>query len=282
MTDLAAIRGQEHAKRAIEVAACGGHSLLLTGGPGHGKTFLTEALLDLERSLFSVTPQEDRPVLQGYEALAWVGMALRGERGALGQVRHGLLVLDRLDCFGFSAIQIQRLGVVLDQALDVQVVVTCQPCFCGWYDDPLHMCVCSSRLIERHWRRLRALIERIPMEMHIPRRDYEVFMDRRVPESSAKVARRVQEGRERQQARFAGLAVRCNAGMDYDHLLQFCPLEASADRLFKAAYQQLSLSERRAAGILAVARTIADLAESEQIQANHLAEAISYQPTHVS
>lgn len=90
---------------------------------------------------------------------------------SLGLVRPGLLVLERLDCFGFSPLQIQRLGVMLDQAGAVQVVATRQPCPCGWYGDPRVACVCSARLIELHQRRMRALVERIPIEVQISRRE---------------------------------------------------------------------------------------------------------------
>jgi magnesium chelatase family protein len=295
--DLASIAGQNHAKRALEVAACGGHSLALTGGPGNGKTRLAHALMGLLPPLTDDACQDlrrwsttmgaplpasletgQRPVMQGSDAMAWVEMALRGYEWLLGGIQHGVLLLDRLDCFVYSPLQIQRLGVVLDQGRDIQLVLTRQPCPCGFYGDPLRECSCTAHWIARHHRRMRALIERVSIAVEIPRPEYEHQVDARDPESSARVAERVREGAERQRARFAGLDLTRNAEMDHSLIFRFCVLEASAQKLFQMAHQQLRLSARAADGVLSVARTVADLAGCDQIQANHLAEAIQYQP----
>lgn len=295
--DFSSIAGQNHAKRALEVAACGGHSLALTGIPGNGKSVLAQALAGilppltkqaredlclwyavLDQPLPPALEAYQRPVIQGQAAMAWVEAALTGQDGRLGGAHHGMLVLDRLDCFAYSPLQIQRLATVLDRSQDIQMLLTYQPCPCGFYGDPLRECVCTARLITRHHLRLRALLERAPIAVEIPRPDYEHQMDRRVPEASARVAERVREGAERQRARFAGLRLTRNAEMNHAQLLQFCELETSAQKLLRAAVQQLRLSVRSTDGVLALARTIADLAESAQIQANHLAEAIMYQP----
>jgi magnesium chelatase family protein len=273
--DLATITGHFHAKRALEVAACGGHSLALIGGPGNGKTLLARALPGL------VPPCEDaqaRPIVEGQEAMAWVEEALQGHTGCLNRARHGVLVLDRLDCFGYSPLQIQRLGTVLDRVRDVQLLLTLQPCPCGCYGDPLRECLCTTRLIERHQWRMRALLERVAIAVDIPRLDYEQQASERAQESSARVAERVRDGAARQRRRFAGLALTRNAEMDHAQVLQWCELDVSAQKLYRAAYQQLCFSGRTADNVLAVARTIADLAGSEHVLANHVAEAIQYQP----
>lgn len=210
--------------------------------------------------------------------MAWVEEALQGHTGQLGLAQHGVLLLDRLDCFGYSPLQIQRLGVVLDRVGDVQLVLTQQPCPCGFYGDRLRECVCTAHWITRHHRRMRALMERVPIAVEIPRPDYERQADARPPESSARVAARVREGAARQQVRFADLEISRNAEMDHAQVLHFCQLDPSAQKLYKAASYQLRFSVRTADGVLAVARTIADLAASSQIQANHIAEAIQYQP----
>ncbi len=273
--DLSTIAGHVHAKRALEVAAAGGHHLAFIGGPGFGKTLLARALSGL------LPPSEQRlvrPVVEGQGAMVWIEEALRGHRGSLERARHGVLLLDRLDCFGYSSMQIQRIATVFDQVADVQLVLTAQPCPCGWYGAPLRDCQCSARLIQRHQQRLRALVERVPLAVELPPLDYERQVDPHAPEGSAIVARRVREADQRQQQRFSGECSLRNAGMDHAQILRWCEMDASAHKLYKAAYQQLHLSSRAADAVLAVARTIADLAESDLICANHLAEAIQYLP----
>lgn len=274
--DLSAIAGHPHAKRALEVAACGGHNLALIGGPGSGKTVLARALAGL---LPPYGQQLARPpIVEGQDAMIWVEEALRGHRGALDQARHGVLVLDRLDCFGYSSVQIQRIATVFDQVADVQLVLTLQPCPCGWTGAPLRACSCSVRLIQRHQQRLRALLERMALVTELAPLDDERQMETRAPEGSSIVATRVREADQRQQKRFIGEFTLRNAGMDHAQILRWCEMDSTAQKLSKAAYQQLHLSSRAADVVLTVARTIADLANSDLICANHLAEAIQYQP----
>jgi magnesium chelatase family protein len=271
--DLASIAGHFHAKRALEVAACGGHNLALIGGPGHGKTLLAQALIGLLPLREYDVP---RPVVKGQEAMTWIEAALGGHIGQLGQAQHGVLLLDRLDCFVYSALQIQCVATVFDRVHDVQMVLTAQPCPCGMYGDPIRECSCSAQLIQRHQRRMQALMERIAITVEIPRLDYESLVDARAQEGSDRVAARALEGAQRQQERFAGGAITRNAEMDHAQILRWCEMDASAQKLYKAACQHLHVSGRTADDVLAVARTIADLANSDRIQANHVAEAVAY------
>ncbi|HEU5377140.1 MAG TPA: ATP-binding protein [Ktedonobacteraceae bacterium] len=273
--DLASIAGHLHAKRALEVAACGGHHLALVGPPGTGKTLLARALFGL---MSAHEPQTPLPLLEGQAAMTWVEAALQGNDGPGDHTQGGIVFLDRLDCFGYSPLQIQRLGVVLDRQPGRQMVLTCQPCPCGRYGDPMHECSCTTHLILRHQRRMRALFERVALTVEIPRLDYEHQMDARPAEGSARVAARVREGAARQQERFAGQAISCNAHMDHPQILRWCEMDAPAQKLYKAAYRQLHISSRAAEQVLAVARTIADLATRERLEAHHVAEALQYQP----
>jgi magnesium chelatase family protein len=273
--DLSSIAGQFHARRALEVAACGGHNLALIGGPGAGKTLLARALLGL---LPPYSQRLCRPVVEGQQAMTWVEEALCGRPGLLEQARHGVLWLERLDCFGYSPLQIQRVATVFDQVPDVQLILTLQPCPCGRSGDPALECLCPASWIKRHRQRLSALLERMAMTIEIPRLDYEHHTETRPPEASASVAARVREGDQRQRKRFGDDLTLRNAAMDHAQILRWCELDVPAQKLYKAAYQQLHFSSRTADGVLTVARTIADLAGADRMQANHLAEAIQYQP----
>ncbi len=272
--DFSSIRGHVHAKRALEVAACGGHHLALIGGPGSGKTLVARAL----RGILPPYGQGlVRPVVEGQEAVMWIEEALRGYAGSLSHALHGVLFLDRLDCFDYSVLQIQRIATVFDQIADVQLVLTAQPCPCGWYGDPLRDCRCSPRLIQRFQQRLCALLERIAITVELPPLDDEQHLGTRSTEASVLVAKRVRAAVQWQQRHYSGQFSLRNASMDHAQILRWCHMDASAQKLYRAAHQQLRWSARTADAVLTVARTIADLAESEDIQANHLAEAIGYQ-----
>lgn len=280
--DFASIAGQDHAKRALEVAACGGHHLVLTGASGNGKSLLAQALVGLlpPRPTHAIHELETspRPVIQGQDAMGWIEAALAGYDGSLIKSLHGVLILDRLDSFGYSTLQIQRLGVILDRYPSIQMMLTRQPCPCGFYGDPIRECCCTADRIVKHQLRIHALRERAPMEVEIPRLEYERIMQKRPPEATALVAERVREGALWQRTRFASLPLTRNAEMDHAQIQTFCVLEDSAERLFKTAVRQLHCSARAVNGILSLARTVADLAASEQIQANHIAEAVQYLP----
>jgi magnesium chelatase family protein len=152
-------------------------------------------------------------------------------------------------------------------------------CPCGWLNDPVKECTCSATAIIRYQKRISGpLIDRIDIHVEVPRVDYEKLADKRQVETSETIRKRVQAARECQLQRFTGTRVTCNAEMGPAEVRTFCEVEPSAEKLMKAAMQQLHLSARAYHRVLKLARTIADLAGSEQIAANHVAEAIQYRP----
>lgn len=269
--DFASIAGQFQAKHALEIAACGGHSIALIGGPGNGKTLLAQALFGLLPALLH---EQAGSILEGQEALNWIEEALDGKTGKLAFARHGALSLDRVDLLTLSPLQIERVATVFDRVRDVQLVLTAQPCPCGMHGDLQRECVCSAQLILRHWRRLQGLMERVAIVVEVPRFDFEQQVEQPIIEDSATVAARIRETAMHQWMRFAGLEVARNADMDHAQLLQCCRMEESAQLLYQTAYQQWHLSGRAADQVLAVARTIADVDSCEAILLPHMAEAI--------
>jgi magnesium chelatase family protein len=159
------------------------------------------------------------------------------------------------------------------------LVASMNPCPCGYFNDPVKECSCSAASIARYQKRISGpLLDRIDIHVEVPRVDYEKLADKRHVESSANIRVRVQAARDRQLQRFAGTKLTCNAEMGPAEVRDFCEVEPSAEKLLKAAMQQLHLSARAFHRVLKLARTIADLAESDLIASNHLAEAIQYRP----
>ena len=152
-------------------------------------------------------------------------------------------------------------------------------CLCGWLNDPVRECTCSATAISRYQKRISGpMLDRIDIHVEVPRVDYEKLSEKRQVETSATIRKRVQAARDVQLQRFKGTRVTCNAEMGPAEVRTFCEVEPSAEKLLKAAMQQLHLSARADHRVLRLARTIADLAESELIKANHVAEAVQYRP----
>lgn len=296
--DLASICGQEHIKRALEVAATGGHSLVLSGPSGVGKSLLARALDGL---LPPLSEEEGRDLHQHFTHAGFsfpsplasrqrpfalpspnvslrqmLGNGSRQKPGCQLFARHGVLCLDRLDQFVPELIP--RLSALLDRPewTAIQLVVIVQPCPCGYYGDPIRECVCTATTIVRYQQRMRALIGRFPLFLEAPRLDYEKMADTHRRETSAQVRSRALAGLAFAQRREIPPGNGRNAALDHQAIGQACPMDASAQKLLKAATQQLHLDTRNYHGVLRVARTIADLASCEVIQANHIAEAVQY------
>ncbi len=311
--DMAAVRGQEHVKRALEVAASGGHNILMSGPPGSGKTLLArstpsilprmviEEALEVTKiySVSGMLPSDvplvlQRPFRAPHHTISHAGLVGGGRLPRPGEIslsHRGVLFLDELPEFGQNVLEVLRQPledkvVTISRAqgtitypANFMLVAAMNPCPCGFYGDPVKECSCSATAIARYQKRISGpLLDRIDIHVEVPRVDYEKLADKRQAETSATIRARVQAARERQLERFKGSKLTCNAEMGPNEVRAFCQTDPSGEKLLKAATLQLHLSARAYHRVLKLARTIADLAGSEMIMANHVAEAIQYRP----
>ncbi len=312
-TDLAYIKGQEHAKRALEVAAAGGHNLVMVGPPGSGKTLLARALPSIlpplsddealeVTKIYSVsgllpsdTPlMRQRPFRAPHYTISNAGLVGGGHLPKPGEVslsHRGVLFLDELPEFGHSLLEtlrqpIEDKVVTISRAqgsvifpASFMLVGAMNPCPCGFYNDKFKQCSCSPSMVSRYQHRISGpFLDRVDIFIEVPHIDYEKLADNRLSEKSESVQSRVVAARSIQVRRLAGTRLTCNAEFSASEVREFCQVEDTAQALLKAAMKQLYLSARAFHRVLKLARTIADLEASQIISTNHVAEAIQYRP----
>jgi len=309
--DFSEVKGQYHVKRALEIAAAGGHNILMIGPPGSGKSMLSKRFatilpnLTLEESLettkiYSVAgllPHEKgiiatRPFRSPHHSIsdsALVGGGRFPKPGEISLAHNGVLFLDELPEFKKNVLEVMRQPledreVTIARAASTLkfpsnfiMVAAMNPCPCGYYGDSTRECSCPTNKIRTYLSRISGpLMDRIDIHIEVPALKYDELSQKKDAEKSDTIRQRVIKARKVQSERYKNRNIYCNSGMNQKDLKKYCGLDAASESILKRAIESLSLSARAYNRILKVARTIADLSGKEEIAIEHIAEAVQY------
>ena len=309
--DMQDVKGQNFAKKALEVAACGGHNVIMIGAPGSGKSMLAKRIpsilptMTFEESIettnvYSIAGMVDkdsplvtrRPFRSPHHTVSTAGLTGGGgipRPGEISLAHNGLLFLDELAEFNRSTLEVLRQPIedqkvsisrasgTVTYPCSIMLVAAMNPCPCGYYGHPTKKCVCTQKQVSQYLSKISGpLLDRFDLHIEVAPVEYESLSSTQKEEPSAKIRERVQRAREIQNQRFRGTGITCNARITPDLLREVCVLTPAANELLKGVFERLGLSARAYDKILKVARTVADMDGSENIDRVHISQAVRY------